>query len=109
MNRALIVVSLLIIGLAAVVTKVASGQAAAGAKPVDQVAQLERDWLAADGKGDVANLRGIVADDFIGQFDGPVLTKEDLIPRDGYRGKFVGATPGGTYVRVFGDTAVLQC
>lgn len=59
MNRALIVVSLFTISLAAVVTKVASGQAPAGAKPVDQVAQLERDWLAADGKGDVAALRRI--------------------------------------------------
>ena len=108
MNRGLIVASLFIISLAAVVTKVASGQAAAGAKAVDQVAQLERDWLAADGKGDVAALRRIVADDFIGQFDGPVFTKEDIIPRDGYRGGFAGATPSGTNVRVFGDTAVLM-
>lgn len=108
MNRALIVVSLSVVSLAAVATKVASGQAAAGAKPVDQVAQLERDWLAADGKGDVAALRRIVADDFIGQFDGPVLTKEDIIPRDGYRGEFAGATPAGTNIRVFGDTAVLM-
>jgi len=77
-------------------------------KPEDQVTQLERDWLVADGKGDAASLRRIIADDFIGSsFDGGLLSKEDIIPQGGGPGGFAGATPSETNVRVFGDTAVL--
>ena len=109
MNRTLLIACLFVISLAAVWSKVVQGQAAASStKPEDQVGQLERDWLAADGKGDTATLRRIVADDFIGQFDGPVLAKDDIIPQSDSRGEFAGATPTGTNVRVFGDTAVLM-
>ena len=52
------------------------------AKAEDQVLQLERDWLAASIKGDVASLRQIVADDFMGESrDGRLLNKDDVIPR----------------------------
>jgi hypothetical protein len=78
-------------------------------KPEDQVAQLERDWLAADGKGDTASLRRIIADDFIGStFNGGLLSKEDIIPERTGPGGFAGATPGETNVRIFGDTSVLM-
>jgi ketosteroid isomerase-like protein len=78
-------------------------------KPEDQVAQLERDWLTADGKGDLVSLRRIIADDFIGSsFDGSLLSKDDIIPQTGGPGGFAGATPGETTIRVFGDTAVLM-
>jgi hypothetical protein len=78
-------------------------------KPEDQVAQLERDWLTADGKGDVAVLRRIISDDFIGSsFDGGVLSKQDIVPERTGPGGFAGATVGDTTVRVFGDTAVLM-
>jgi len=78
-------------------------------KPEDQVTQLERDWLAADAKGDVGSLRRIISDDFIGNgFDGGLLRKEDIIPDDAGPGGFAGATPGETNVRVFGDTGVLM-
>ena len=77
-------------------------------KPEDQVAQLERDWLAADAKGDVATLQRIIAPDFIGgSFNGQVLNKEDIIPQDSAPGGFAGSSVGETSVRVFGDTAVL--
>jgi ketosteroid isomerase-like protein len=83
-------------------------QTAPGVKAEDQVAQLERDWLAADAKGDVASLRHLVADDFIGSsFNGSLLSKQDIIPEAGHPGGFTGATTGETQVRVFGDTAVL--
>jgi ketosteroid isomerase-like protein len=109
-NRVLVMVCLFVMCLVTALCGVAQGQATtSSAKPEDQVAQLERDWLAADGKGDVAALRRIVADDFIGQsFDGPVLSKDDVIPQGGGPGGFAGATPGETTVRVFGDTAVLM-
>jgi len=82
---------------------------ASTSKPEDQVTQLERDWLTADGKGDVAFLQQMIADDFIGSsFDGGLLNKEDIMPQGGKPGGFAGATPGETNVRIFGDTAVLM-
>jgi ketosteroid isomerase-like protein len=87
----------------------AQGQTAASSKPEDQVMQLERDWLAADAKGDLTSLRRIIADDFIGSsFDGTVLSKQDIVPERTGPGGFAGATVGDTNVRVFGDTAVLM-
>jgi len=75
----------------------------------DQIAQLERDWLAADSKGDVGSLRRIISDDFIGSsFDGGLLRKGDIIPDNDGPGGFAGATTGETNVRVFGDTGVLM-
>jgi len=76
-----------------------------------QIAQLERDWLKADGSGDTARLQQIIADDFVGtSFNGRFLNKEDIIPQGAGRpGGFAGATPGdGNVVRVFGDTGVLM-
>jgi hypothetical protein len=78
-------------------------------KPEEQVMQLERDWLAADAKGDRAWLGRIVADDFVGStFDGGVLSKQDIIPQGGGPGGFAGASPSENTVRIFGDTAVLM-
>jgi Domain of unknown function (DUF4440) len=89
----------------------AQAQAArSDSKAEDQLMQLERDWLAADAKGDVGSLRGIISDDFIGSgFNGRLLRKEDIMPEAGTPGGFADATPGGdTNVRVFGDTGVLM-
>jgi ketosteroid isomerase-like protein len=87
----------------------AQEQAAGSKKPEDQVTQLERDWLAADAKGDVASLNRIISDDFIGSsFDGGVLNKQDIIPQRTGPGGFAGATPGETRVRIFGNTGVLM-
>jgi ketosteroid isomerase-like protein len=84
-------------------------QTATGGKAEDQIAQLERDWLAADAKGDAASLRQLIADNFIGSsFNGSLLSKADIIPEGGHPGGFTGATAGETQVRVFGDTAVLM-
>ena len=94
----------------ATVLNVAQGNAAAPNNTAeDQVTQLERDWLTADAKGDVASLRRIISDDFIGSsFDGQILSKHDIVPDEVGPGGFAGATPGNTNVRVFGDTAVLM-
>jgi Domain of unknown function (DUF4440) len=78
-------------------------------KPEDQVAKLERDWLAADAKGDSGRLRQIIADDFMGTSpNGSLLNKDDIIPENARPGGFAGATVGETNVRVFGDTGVLM-
>ena len=88
----------------------AQGQTATpNSKPEDQVMQLERNWLAADGSGDLASLRRIISDDFIGSsFEGQILNKHDIVPERAGPGGFAGATPSDTNVRVFGDTAVLM-
>jgi ketosteroid isomerase-like protein len=106
----LITYAVLFIWVSATLSVAQQQQATASmSRPEDQVTQLERDWLTADGKGDAASLRRIIADDFIGSsFDGGMLSKEDIIPQGGGPGGFAGATPGETNVRIFGDTAVLM-
>lgn len=75
----------------------------------DQVKQVERDWLAADAKGDADSLRRLISDGFIGSsFDGGLLNKGDIIPQGTGPGGFAGATPGETNVRIFGNTGVLM-
>ena len=100
---------ILIVGLAAMLSSAQGQNTITSSGTEEQVRQLERDWLAADGKGDVASLRQIIADDFIGSnFQGQVLSKHDIVPEHAGPGGFAGATPGDTNVRVFGDTAVLM-
>jgi uncharacterized protein DUF4440 len=85
-----------------------SQTATPNSRPEDQVMQLERNWLAADGSGDLASRR-IISNDFIGSsFEGQILSKHDIVPEQSGPGGFAGATPSNTNVRVFGDTAVLM-
>jgi len=108
-NRRLITYAVLFVWVSATLSVAQQQSIASTSKPEDQVTQLERDWLTADGKGDVAFLQQMIADDFIGSsFDGGLLNKEDIIPQGGKPGGFAGATPGETNVRIFGDTAVLM-
>jgi len=103
------VYTILIMGLVATLSFAQEQGSGPNTKPEDQVTQLERDWLAADAKGDVASLRRIIADDFMGSsFDGSPLSKEDIIPQGTGPGGFAGATTGETSVRVFGNTGVLM-
>jgi ketosteroid isomerase-like protein len=103
----LAIVFLTLCGTATVST--AQNSVRAKNSPEEQVKQVERDWLAADAKGDAASLDRIIADDFIGtSFEGGLLYKADIIPQRSGPGGFAGATPGPTNVRVFGDTAVLM-
>jgi ketosteroid isomerase-like protein len=108
-NGRLITYAVLFVWVSATLSLAQQQATASTGKPEDQVTQLERDWLTADGKGDVAFLQQMIADDFIGSsFDGGLLNKEDIIPQGGKPGGFAGATPGETNVRIFGDTAVLM-
>ena len=108
-NRRFITYAVLFVWVSATLSVAQQQSIASTSKPEDQVTQLERDWLTADGKGDVAFLQQMIADDFIGSsFDGGLLNKEDIIPQGGKPGGFAGATPGETNVRIFGDTAVLM-
>src|SRR5690349_1151947 len=109
MSSTRFVICVISICLGAALTFAQQQTAASSNRPEDQIIRVERDWLAADGKGDVASLRQIISDDFMGSsFDGGLLTKEDIIPEGGGPGGFAGATPGQTNVRVFGDTGVLM-
>ncbi len=109
MSFARSIVSIVVVFVFAATGSFIQGQAAtSNSKPEDQVTQLEHDWLAADAKGDLAALRRIISEDFIGSsFDGSVLRKHDIIPENPGPGGFAGATVGPTDVRVFGDTGVL--
>ena len=99
---------LTIVLFAVAVCATVAEQAASPVKTEDQVAQLERDWLAADAKGDTTTLNQLIADDFIGSaFNGRMLGKQDILPEEGNPGGFAGASLSDTSVRVFGDTAVL--
>ena len=105
--------SLSLILLASALCGFAQAQATSNSKSSntdeDQVAQLERDWLAADTKADIDWFEKTLADDFVGAaFDGPLLNKRDITPPAGRPGGFTGATPSDTSVRIFGDTAVLM-
>jgi ketosteroid isomerase-like protein len=107
-HRSLVYFSLLVCSSATLIFGQAPATPSNG-KPEDQVRQLERDWLAADAKGDAGRLRQIIADDFIGySFNGSLLNKDDIIPEGSGPGGFAGTTPGETNVRVFGDTGVLM-
>ena len=87
----------------------AQEKAAASKTPEDQVAQLERDWLTADAKGDVDSLNRMISDGFMGSTsDGGILSKQDILPQGGGPGGFANATLGETHVRVFGDTGILM-
>jgi ketosteroid isomerase-like protein len=102
--------AVLLVVVGAILTPAQEPAAQSKLKPEDQVTQLEHDWLSADGKGDTAALRRIIADDFIGSsFTGSLLSKVDIVPdTDDVPGGFAGATAGDTTVRLFGDTAVLM-
>ena len=108
-NRRFIAYAVLFVWVSATLSVAQQQSITSTSKPEDQVTQLERDWLTADGKGDVAFLQQMIADDFIGSsFDGGLLNKEDILPQGGKPGGFAGATPSETNVRIFGDTAVLM-
>src|SRR2546423_6266874 len=100
---------ILIVGLAAMLSSAQGQNTASSGGAEEQVRQMERDWLAADAKGDMASLRQIIAEDFIGSnSQGQVLSKRDIVPEHAGPGGFAGATPGDKNVRVFGDTAAFM-
>jgi ketosteroid isomerase-like protein len=79
-------------------------------KAEDEIVKLERDWLKAEASGDLATLRGLLADDFIGTaFNSKVLTKDDIVPSEGdSTGRLPKSSLREATVRVFGDCAVLM-
>src|SRR5258708_35344242 len=106
-NRRLITYAVLFVWVSAILSVAQQQSTASTSKPEDQVTQLERDWLTADGKGDVAFLQQMIADDFIGSsFDGGLLNKTDIIPQGGKRGGFAGEAPAKTTARSLGHTPV---
>jgi ketosteroid isomerase-like protein len=75
----------------------------------DQIVKLEQDWLAAEASGNMAPLRRLIADDFIGTGPGGnVLNKGDIVPESGEENRLPKSTLRDSTVRIFGDTAVLM-
>lgn len=72
--------------------------------------KMERAWLDAASVPDLAVLRKILSDDFMGtSFGGGLLSKDDVIPRDGSTANHMPkCSLKDSTVRIFGDTAVLM-
>lgn len=92
------------------VTLARSGPAMAQESKSDaQLRQLVQDWLGAEERGDVAALRKMFADDFIGTaFGGNIVMKEDVIPQSSGGHRFPKSTLKETVVRVHGTTGVVM-
>jgi len=72
--------------------------------------KMEQAWLDAASVPDLAVLRKMFSDDFMGtSFGGRVLSKDDVVPADGVRANhFPKCALKDSTVRIFGDTAVLM-
>ena len=81
-----------------------------GARTVETLQQLERDWADAERTGDGEKIGRIVADDWTGvDNDGRKLTKELLITQiKSGRNKTESVELGPMDVKVLGDAAVVQ-
>jgi len=79
-------------------------------KTEDDLRKLEQTWLDAEAVPDLAALRKMFADDFMGTaFGGGVLSKSDIIPPDGSTATHMPKSVlKDSTVRVYGDTAVLM-
>jgi ketosteroid isomerase-like protein len=79
------------------------------ADPVRDVEQLERDLVAAIGRGDLVTYDRIVADDYVAfEASGKTTPKAEILAsyRSGTR-KYTDLTIFDVEARVFGDTAVV--
>jgi hypothetical protein len=76
----------------------------------DDLRKLEQTWLDAAAVPDLAALRRIFADDFMGtSFGGGVLSKTDVVPPDGSTASHMPKSVlKDSTVRLYGDTAVLM-
>jgi ketosteroid isomerase-like protein len=71
--------------------------------------KMEQNWLDAAAAPDLAVLRKMFADDFMGtSFGGGVLSKSDVVPAEGTANHMPKSTLHDSTVRIFGDTAVLM-
>ncbi len=103
--------SLLVVCLAVVAIAFGSLHSAASVpdSSQDQIIKLEQDWLAAEASGNMAPLRQLIADDFIGTGPaGNVLSKSDIVPESGEGNRLPKSRLRDSTVRIFGDTAVLM-
>jgi len=77
----------------------------------DELVKMEREWLEAETKGDVASLDRMYAEDFIGTTpDGNVVFKEDVVPSAEMQGRsrLPKCTLKESVVRVWGTTSVVM-
>lgn len=74
------------------------------------VLKVTQEWLAADERQDRAALNRIIADDFLGTGPrGTIVSKKDVIPREGTAADSHGLSINGQDIkaRVFGETAIV--
>jgi ketosteroid isomerase-like protein len=72
------------------------------------VLKLTQEWLDAESKVDRSALNRIIADDFLGTGpSGTMVSKTDVIPREGPDAHGLAISGQDIKVRVFGDTAIV--
>jgi ketosteroid isomerase-like protein len=72
------------------------------------VLKLTQEWLDAESKVDRSALNRIIADDFLGTGPrGTMVSKTDVIPREGPDAHGLAISGQDIKVRVFGDTAIV--
>ena len=72
------------------------------------VLKVTQEWLDADERQDRAALNRIIADDFSGISPlGSVVSKQDIIPREGADAHSLNISAQDVKTRLFGDTAIV--
>ena len=110
MQNIVLLISLLITTAPAAFTQTRTKPANQMNDAEQAVLKVTQEWLDADERQDRAALNRIIADDFLGTGPmGTIVTKTDVIPREG-----TGAGAHGLFIsgqdmkaRVFGDTAIV--
>src|SRR2546430_15807907 len=76
---------------------------------VEQVVlKVTQEWLDADERQDRAALNRIIADDFSGVSPlGSIVSKQDIIPREGADAHSLNISAQDVKTRVFGETAIV--
>jgi ketosteroid isomerase-like protein len=108
MHKRLLVIALLIAAATPVFAQAANGTPEQKNSTEEAVLKVTQDWLASDERQDRAALNRIIADDFqgIGPM-GSIVSKRDVIPREGAEGHSLRISGQDIKVRLFGDTAIV--
>jgi ketosteroid isomerase-like protein len=110
MLKSLLVIGLFIAATTPIVASTLSDTPQTNNSVEQAVLKVVQDWLVADERQDRAALNKIIADDFLGTGPmGTIVSKQDVIPREGTPAQAQGLRINGQDLnaRVFGDTAIV--
>lgn len=108
MRRILLATFLFIAAAIPAFTQTAAGSDQNNSAAEQAALKLTQEWLDAESKVDRSALNRIIADDFLGTGPrGTMVSKTDVIPREGPDAHGLAITGQDIKVRVFGDTAIV--